>query len=220
MLLQLTWIIRSYDDFQAYDEFVVEKFRLRLTGCFLTVEPEEVNDDVNLLSTASELAYRYFAVLRKHVQILYGLMTFEEYAAIEPMFLQNVDYEGATTADVTILADGVRLARRDMLVLSDPHLRQGYDYLERARDDGKNQLFHLYKFVETLEHFFGGETNLIKALNVKTAVKTLKRLANDKQHDERHAPNASGGASRLSGENQSLATNCAYEILRAYEKSL
>ena len=114
----------------------------------------------------------------------------------------------------------VRLARHDMLVLSDPYLRQSYDYLEQARDNESNRLFHLYKFIETLKDSFGRETNLIKALNVKTAVMTIKRLANDKQHDERHAPNASGGASRLSGENRSLATNCAYEVLRAYERSL
>ena len=220
MFLQLSWIIRSFDDFQVSDEFVVEHFRLRLMGTLLKVEVEVVGDDAELRSAASALAYRYFAVLRQHVRSLISLMTLEEYAAVVPPFSQNVAFKGATTAERKILIDGVRLARHDMLVLSDPYLRQSYDYLEQARDDESNRLFHLYKFFETLRQSFGDETKLITALNVETAVKTLKRLANDKQHDERHAPNASGGASRLSGENQNLATNCAYEVLRAYERNL
>jgi hypothetical protein len=189
-------------------------------GTWLTVEAEEVSDDAELLSAASDLAYRYFAVLRQHVRTLISLMTLEEYAAIVPPFSHYVEFKGATTAERKILIDGVRLARREMLVSSDPHLRQSYDYLEQARDDESNRLFHLYKFVETLEDSFGGEAKLIKVLDVKTAVKTLKRLANDRQHDERHAPNVVGEANRLSGENQNLATRCAYEVLRAYEKSL
>ena len=218
--MQLTWIIRSFDDFQVFDEFVVERFRLRLVGTWLTVEAELVSDDAELRSAASALAYRYFAALRQHVRSLISLMTLEEYAAIAPTFSQNIEVEGATTIERAILIDGLRLARHDMLVLSDPHLRQSYDYLEQARDDESNRLFHLYKFIETLEDLFGGQKKLIMALNVKTAVETLKRLANDKQHDERHAPKVSGGASRLSGENKNLATNCAYEVLRAYERSL
>ena len=97
---------------------------------------------------------------------------------------------------------------------------KGLDYLERAREDESNRLFHLYKFVETLEDSFGGESKLIETLDVNTAVKTLKRLANDRRYDERHAPNVSGESNRVSSENQNLATSCAHEIIRAYEKSL
>ena len=56
--LQLQWIIRSGHDFQAFDEFVVGRFRIRLMGTFLTVEAEEVIDDTELRSAASDLAYR------------------------------------------------------------------------------------------------------------------------------------------------------------------
>ena len=218
--MQLRWIIRSFHDFQAFDEFVVDRFRLRLMGTYLTVEAEEVIDDAELRSAASDLAYRYFAVLQRHIPVLITLITFEEYAAILPPFSQCLEVTGATTAERKLLSDGVRLARGEMLASSDPHLRRSYDYLERAREDETNRLFHLYKFVETLEDSFGGEAKLIKALDVKTAVKTLKRLANDRQHDERHAPNVSGESNRVSSENQNLATSCAHEIMRAYERSL
>ena len=182
--MQLQWIIRSFHDFQAFDEFVVGRFRLRLMGTHLTVEAEEVSDDAELRSTASDLAYRYFAVLKKHVPpVLMNLVTVEEYAAILPPFSQCMEVMGSTTAERKLLSDRVRLARGEMLASSDPHLRRSYDYLERAREDDTNRFFHLYKFVETLEDSFGGEAKLIEALDVKTAVKTLKRLANDRQYD-------------------------------------
>lgn len=218
--MHLQWIIRSFHDIQAFDEFVVDRFRLRLMGTYLTVEAKEAGDDDELFSAASDLAYRYFAVLQKHVPALMNLLTVEEYAAILPPFSQCFGFAGATTAERKLLRDGVRLARGEMLFSGDPHLRRSYDYLEQAREDEANCIFHLYKFVETLEDLFGGEAKLISALDVKVAVKTLKKLANDRQNDARHAPNASGEANRLSGENQNLATSCAREIICAYEKNL
>ena len=218
--MQLQWIIRSFHDFQAFDEFVVGHFRLRLMGIHLTVEAEEVGESPELRSAASDLAYRYFAVLRKHVPLLMTLLTLEEYANILPPFSQCFEFEGLTTPERKMLSDGVRLTRDEILALSDPHLRQSYDYLEQAREDETNRLFHLYKFVETLEDSFSGEANLIKELDVKTAVKTLKRLANHRQHDQRHSRNVSGKSIRISSENQNLAMNYAYEIIRAYERSL
>ena len=86
--MQLQWIIRSFHDFQAFDEFVVGHFRLRLMGIHLTVEAEEVGECPELRSAASDLAYRYFAVLRKHVPLLMTLLTLEEYANILPPFSQ------------------------------------------------------------------------------------------------------------------------------------
>ena len=218
--MQLQWIIRSFHVFQAFDEFVVGHFRLRLMGIHLTVEAEEVGESPELRSAASDLAYRYFAVLRKHVPLIMNLLTLEEYANILPPFSQCFEFEGSTTLEPKMLSDGVRLTRDEILASSDPHLRQSYDYLELAREDETNRLFHLYKFVETLEDSFSGEANLIKELDVKTAVKTLKRLANDRQHDQRHSRNVSGKSIRISSENQNLAMNYAYEIIRAYERSL
>jgi len=149
-----------------------------------------------------------------------NLRTFEEYAAILPPFSQCLETTGSTTAERKLLRDGVRLARGEILASSDPYLRRSYDYLERARDDETNRLFHLYKFVETLENSFGGEAELMKALDVETAVKTLKKLANHRQLDERHAPKVLGEPSRASIEKLNDATTCGNEIMRAYEKSL
>lgn len=218
--MQLQWIIRSLHDFQAFDEFVVGRFRLRLTGTLLAVEAEGPIDDSEFRSAASDLAYRYFAVLKKHVPVLMNLKTFEEFAAIQPPILQITTITGSTAAECKLHRDGVRLARGEMLASNDPYLRRSYDYLERARGDETNRLFHFYKFVETLEDLFGGEAKLIEALDVKTAVKTLKKLANDRRYDERHAPNASGKSNRVSSGNQNRATSCAHEIIRAYEKFL
>ena len=216
--MELQWIIQSGHDFQAFDEFVTGRFRLRLTGTFLTVEAEEAIDDSEFRSAASELAHRYVVVLNKHVPVLMHLITLEQFAAIPP---QAYEITGPTAAEDKMHRDGVRLARGEMLALSDPRLRRGYDYLELAREDESNRLFHLYKFVEILENSFGGEAKLIQALNVGAAVKTLKRLANDERLDERHAPNMSGEPSRrASREELNRATSCAGEIMRAFEKSL
>ena len=216
--MQPQWIIRSlHGILEASDEFIVVRFRLRLSGTLLTVEAEEESDDAELLSAACDLAYRYAAVLRNHVPGLMNLITLEEFAA---MPAQVISVRGATTAERKRLSDGVRRARHAMLISGEPCLRQSYDYIEQAREDEINRLFHLYKFVETLEDAFAGETELISALDVKTSVKAIKRLANDRVHDARHAPRVSGKAERLSAEDQIVAMNYAYDILRAYEKYL
>ena len=218
--MQHQWIIRSFHDFQAFDEFVVDNFQLRLEGTLLTVEADKVGDKAELWSAASDLAHRYFAALKKHIPALVNLLTHEEYAAILPPFSQSFDFMGSTTEERILLGDGVRLARNELLASRDSHLRRGYDYLEQAREDETNRLINLYKFVETLESKFGGEAEIIKALNVKTEVKTIKKFANDGQYDERHAPKVPGASVRVSSENKNLATTYADKIMRAYEKSL
>jgi hypothetical protein len=74
--------------------------------------------------------------------------------------------------------------------------------------------------VETIEQFFGGEAKLGTSLGVKTQVKTLKRLANDNQHDERHAPAIPGSGSPLSATDRETAMSLGQQILRAYEAYL
>ena len=217
--MQLQWILRSlYGILEASDEFVVDRFRLRLRGTLLTVEAEEEHEDAELLSAVRDLAYRYAAVLRKHVSGLMNLITLEEFAA---MPAQVITVRGATDAERQRLSDEVRRARHEMLASGEPCLRQSYDYLEQAHEDETNRFFHLYKLIETLEDAFGGsEAKLIRALDVKTAVKALKRLANEPVHDERHAPEMSGGVKRLSAEDQIVAMHYAYNIIRAYERHL
>jgi hypothetical protein len=125
--------------------------------------------------------------------------------------------QGATTAERKHLKNGVRQARHEMLVSSEPRLRQCYDYIEKAREDEPHSLFYLYKFVETLEEAFGGQAKMSNALNVKKSVKELKELANKSSYDERHPPKMSDEVKHLSTGERVAAINYAYEILRAYE---
>ena len=217
MTMSLMWLVRGSENPQVFDEFLVDHFRLRLHGTFLTLEAVLQGDSSEISSAASVLAHRYCSILNSHVPFSVSLITMEQYAAIQPPFSQNHEFSTNRTEQERF-REGVRLARHDMLALSDPYLRRSYDYLERAREDEANCVFHLYKFVETLEGAFDGtEAKLISALDMKTAVKTLKRLANDKNHDARHAPNVSDETRPLSFDDQNRMTKCAYEILRAYE---
>lgn len=217
MNMSLMWLVRGSENPQVFDEFLVDHFRLRLHGTLLTLEAVLQGDSSEISSAASVLAHRYCSILNSHVPFSVSLITMEQYAAIQPPFSQNHEYSTSRTEQERF-REGVRLARHDMLALSDPYLRRSYDYLERAREDEANSVFHLYKFVETLEGAFdGAEAKLIRALDMKTAVKILKQLANDKSHDGRHAPNVSGAAKCLSFDDQNLMDKCAHEILRAYE---
>ncbi|MGH9425530.1 MAG: hypothetical protein ACRD2L_04385 [Terriglobia bacterium] len=210
----MKWVLRSLDNIsEVSDEFIVECFRLRLHGRLLMVDAEEESDD-ELLSAARDVAARYTAVLQKHIPGLMNLMTFEEFASMPP---QVITVRGATTAERTRLKNAVRRARNEFLTAGESCLRQCYDYIEQANEDENNCLFHLYKFVETLEDALGGEAKLISALNMKKAIKALKRLANDPLHDARHAPKVSGEVRRLSAQDRAAALNHAHQILRAYE---
>jgi hypothetical protein len=58
----------------------------------------------------------------------------------------------------------------------------------------KEGLFYLYKVVDAIKNRLGGEKDAIAALkaigtlNIGTAYKNVKRLANESDRDERHAP--------------------------------
>lgn len=210
----MKWVLRSLDNIsEVSDEFIVDRFCLRLRGSVLMVEAEEESDD-ELLSAARDVVARYTAVLRKHIPGLMNLMTFEEFASMPP---QIITVRGATTAERTRLKNAVRRARNEFLATGKSCLRQCYDYIEQANEDENNCLSHLYKFVETLEDALGGEAKLISALNMKKVVKALKRLANNPSHDARHALKVSGEVKRLSAQDRAAALNHAYQILRAYE---
>lgn len=220
--MQVQWILRSLHEFlEASDEFIIDRFRLRLSGLLLTVETEEEGDD-ELLSAARTLAEQYVAALRKYVPGLMNLITLEEFASLPA---RAITIHGTTRAERKRLDDAVRRARNEMLASDDPCLRQCYDYIGQAYEDESNCLFHLYKFVETLEDVFGGEAKMICALekmdsisNIKKLVKGLKKLANAPLHDARHAPKVTGEVKRLSAEDRTDAMRSAYEILHVYER--
>lgn len=77
-------------------------------------------------------------------------------------------------------------------VLQESIVRRALGYWERAIRPGTrlDTAFHeLYRLIEMLEdHYRGGERELADALGIPlTRIKSVKRLANQKEHDFRHA---------------------------------
>jgi hypothetical protein len=198
---------------------MVGRFYLRLEGNSLKVESEEEENDA-LVSAERALAEQYRAILQRYIPASIGHpMTVDEFASMPP-WASMVVVHGKTPTEHALFRHGLRNARHEMLASSDPYLCRCYDYLEDAREDENNYLFHLYKFVEKLEEPFGGEARLISALNMKKAVKGLKRLANAPERDARHSSKVGEEMRPLSSEDRSQAMSWAYEILTAYERHI
>jgi hypothetical protein len=225
--LRMQWILPyAYDLCEISDRFMVDRFYLRLEGNTLKVEAEEEENDA-LVSAAHTLAERYIAILRKHIPAPIGpLMTTDESRFVPaefapvPVWASMVAAQRKRPLEHALFRQGLRKARHEMLASSDPYLCRCYDYLEDAREDENNYLFHLYKFVEKLEEPFDGEASLISALNMKKAVKGLKRLANSPESDARHSSKVGEEVWPLSAEDRTQAMSWADEILAAYERHI
>ena len=77
-------------------------------------------------------------------------------------------------------------------VLDNVHVKRGWSYVKAAKVANASptaMMTSLYKMVEMLEEYFGtGEQGLPDALGIEMApIKRIKRLANKKQLDIRHA---------------------------------
>jgi len=199
----MQWILRDplYDLCEVSDSFMVGRFYLRLEGNVLKMEAEEEENDALVLA-ARTLAERYIAILQKFILAPLGpLMTVDEFASIPP-WASMVVVHRKTPTEHALLRHGLRKTRHEMLASSDPYLCQCYDYLKDAREDENNCLFHLYKFVEKLEEPFGGEASLMRALDIKKAVKGLKGLANASERDARHPSKVGEEVRPLSAETE------------------
>lgn len=215
----MEWILRSLQDISAFqDEFLLDRFRVRLQGSRLTVDAEQEGEN-EPLSTSIEVATRYVAALRKHGPgLVFTQMTLRELASLPA---EAITIHGRSAAEHKRLNETMRRARRDVLVSANPDLSQCYDYLQDAREaDDDSYLFQLYKFVETLGHAFSGEAEMIKALKVKTPVKSLKQLTNAPLRDARHARKVGDVVQRPSTEERTVAMDYCYQILHAYERYL
>jgi hypothetical protein len=128
----------------------------------------------------------------------------------------------ATREDRERTYRAVNTARDEVLANADPALRRVYDYVRNAQ--GPDGLFHdsaifdLYKAVETIEDALGGEAEAGRILGRLAEIKALKRAANDRAGDERHAP--LDPAATPPRADIGRAFENALAVVRAYEKYL
>jgi hypothetical protein len=92
---------------------------------------------------------------------------------------------------------------------------RGY-YLEGLYKE--KELFYLYKAVETLEHFLGGESQLMPKLGVPIQlVKDTKKLANMSRYDERHAPKVGETVRKLTSSEVLQCRQNVKTLIEAFE---
>jgi len=194
----------------AEDEFPVRGVRLRLWPGTLEVEaatdcPEE---------PARRLADEYVTLLRGQGVAVF-LRTEADFVKHTPLVVQA---EVASRRDgPSFVRRAMRRARNAFLSGSDSTLIRCYEYRDQMIDDPARSLFYAYKLIESLEHRFGGEDDLIKTLRMRSAIKYVKRVANESCRDERHAPTDASERMTLTPDERAKAIADTHKILRAYE---
>jgi len=210
--MTIQYVLWPSDDFATVsDEFVVRGCRLRLTGALLSVECEPAQ-----ATAAAAVANEYAEALR-HRFAFFRLISLEEYGA---MPARAITIRGKTARETS--HDRVRLrdARRSIVEQAHPRLSQCYDYFQLARDEPKQALFHIYKLIETIAAEYGGEKEAARALDDGGLIKRLKRQANERDHDQRHAP-LDPGATRPIDETSLVAlVEAAHDLVRKYEQAV
>ncbi len=192
------------------DEFVVRGCRLRLRGALLSVECEPAQ-----AAAAAAVANEYAEALR-HRFAFFRLISPEEYAA---MPARAITIHGKTARETS--HDRVRLgdARRSIVEPTHPRLSQCYDYLQLANDEPKRALFHIYKLVEVIKAEYGGEKEAARALDDGGLIKRLKLQANQRDHDQRHAPLDPGATRPIDEASLAASVEAAHDLVRKYEQA-
>jgi hypothetical protein len=158
------------------DEFLVRGCRVRFRGGWITVDPISAGAD------AAAVLAAYADALKRHIGYM-RLVTREEFASLPPG--HTVDEKRMQLAPYD-RGWQIAGARREIVAAAHPRLAQCYDYFQLANDSG-NVLVNLYKMIETIEDEYGGERQAGHALGLANEMKQLKRWANDRSRDERHA---------------------------------
>jgi hypothetical protein len=185
------WLRTLGNDQMPSDEFVAEEFRIRLGGNLLELTYEGPGTPTR--DAAQAVAETYVAILRRHLITPLSLITDEvAMARMAPPFVRMPTGFSATREDRERTYRAVDAARNEMLADADPALRRVYDYLRKAQEkDGRftnNAINEFYKAVETIENALGGEAKAGQILGYLQEIKALKRVANERTGDERHAP--------------------------------
>lgn len=211
--MTIEYVLWPGDDLTALsDHFVVRGCRVRLMGAALSVECEPAQ-----ATAATTIATEYAEALRGQQLAFARLMTLEEYGA---MPARAVTIQGKTARETSQDRLRLREARRSIVEHAHPRLSQCYDYFQRAHDEPKQALFHIYKLVETIEAEYGGEKEAGRALDDGGLIKRLKRQANQPDHDQRHAPLAPGASMPIDENALATLVDAAHNLLRKYEKAV
>jgi hypothetical protein len=189
MYYEFQWFFWPPGEFASVsDEFCVGLLCLRLLGNLLIVETEATTEEEAAVA-AEAIKIRYSEALSKYTAFPIRLITLKELSA---MPAQAITVGGLSAKEHSRLTTALRKARADLLGAEHEHLRRCYDYLQDAREDEKNALIYLYKLIETVEDFFGGERKACDVLGVREDLKSIKKLANEFIYDQRHAPELYG----------------------------
>jgi len=90
------WVLHtSQDTSPLFDEFLCDRFHLRLSGNSLMVDIEENGDD-ELHSAVADFGARYAAALRQYAHVGFILMTEEELVTLPP---QGITIRGANAQE-------------------------------------------------------------------------------------------------------------------------
>jgi hypothetical protein len=194
------------------DNFSVSGCRVRLTGAALSVECEP-----DQAAEASRIVHDYVEALRRCSLFLGRLLSWEEYGAMPP---QSITFQGKSARESAYDRERLRDARRSIVEQVHPRLSQCYDYFQLARDEPKHALFHIYKLVETIESEYGGEKEAGRALDDGGLIKRLKRQANERDRDQRHAPLEPGTAKPIDEQSLAALVETAHALLAKYEEAV
>ena len=195
------------------DAFVVSGCRIRLLGATVSVECTRSG-----AAEADSIIHRYVDLLKQGPFAVGRLVSPEQFARLPA---QQVTIHAKTGKELQNARQFLRDARRSLVAPVHPRLSQCYDYFQLARDEPSNTLFHLYKLIETIESEYGGEREAIVALSDHDGViKSLKRLANDSRHDQRHALSEPGTGQLLDERQFAAALESARILLTKYERAV
>jgi len=218
-MAQMTWYIRGSNELGAlHDQFIEGPFRLMFRGTSLVIRIEGVPVNDLLCEQASILARRYVENLGRLLADTLSLLTEKEYMALPVWAHQNHAMLGMQPP--AWAPDGVRVIReaRNSVISYKWPLRACYDYLQDASTDLENFFPEIYKMVETMAHHVGGEAALIEKTGLRKEVKLLKRIANEHDRDERHAPKDSAPPVAPTGAELAEAQEYASTLLRKFEE--
>jgi hypothetical protein len=236
--MQRTWYLWPPHDLEeTSDEFVVRRRALHITvslrGGVLDLEV----DDTAPPSAADEMA----ALAREYVEgltcngLTRALRTRSQYAALPPFAFQNIQMAEAqhraehAREQRELVARAVEAARNALLA-GDEILTHAYAYLEDARTShrvaagrgrvGERVLPNLYKAIETVENALGGQAATEASLGVRAELRFVKRLANQPDRDERHAPQPGDAVDQATPAEVARAIDSAAAVVRAYATRL
>jgi hypothetical protein len=190
--------------------------RVSLMGHALEIAKSDGSDSDN--SAADAVAHAYFQALRDAGLHLMRLVPDSEMAPtlgspLGASLMNTVHLKPGEAARYKAMVT----AARTRLLAPCPALQRAYKYLDNARV-APVKFSELYKAIETIEHEFGGEQQTIRALKVDH--KSVKRLANERINDERHAPASEEAVKPIDEHVAQQAIEQVIRLIEAYADSV